>query len=472
MSTPVVSNINGALPSMSNVTHPAVTPRRKIHLLTMISICVGLVIVQGSMISATQGMGLGGSGFIAAMVLAFVISQCNAMTFAELALMFPHAGTLATYTEKAIGHFPAIVAVFAGYVVVAMLAIPVEMFLVDVMIGQLLPDMFPHLLVPLLILLVLMITNIIGTDVFATIQNGLSFILICALLLTGITAVSSGPQPAVMAADAGVDWSMAGILDGSFLSLIALAMWLMVGVEFICPLVNEVDNPQRNIPRAMFLALTLMLMIFVLFAVGAGFYLPAATLTGSELPYLDYVEAVFGQYGLLIATIMGVAATCSTVNTVLAGVPRMLQGMAENGQAFPQLKITSQRFGTPWVAILFMAIIIAIPMFLLNIELLLTLVVAASTSWLLAYIVAHINVIVLRRRHPDLNRPFRSPFYPLPQIFGIVSMGYIAMNNSPSPEMALHVYEITGSILLLISIIGAAWVKFVMKRGLFEADPV
>jgi hypothetical protein len=38
--------------------------------------------------------------------------------------------------------------------------------------------------------------------------------------------------------------------------------------------------------------------------------------------------------------------------------------------------------------------------------------------------------------------------------------------------MALHVYEITGSILLLISIIGAAWVKFVMKRGLFEADPV
>lgn len=465
-------SISSSVPVAScNAAAATPQPRRKIHLLTMISICLGLVIVQGSMISATQGIGLGGTGFLAALLVAFVISQCNAMSFAELALMFPHAGTLATYTEKAIGHFPAIVAVFAGYVVVAMLAIPVEMFLVDAMIGQLFPDTFPHMAVPVVILLVLMVTNLVGTDVFATVQNALSFVLVSALLLTGITAVGHGPQ-ATIAADAAVDWSLNGVLDGSFLSLIALAMWLMVGVEFICPLVNEIDNPQRNIPRAMFISLVVMLGLFTLFSVGAGFYVPAEQLTTSELPYLDYVEAVFGQYGLLLATIMGVAATCSTVNTVLAGVPRMLQGMAENGQAFPQLKITSRRFGTPWVAIVFMAGIILIPMYLLQIDLLLTLLISASTSWLLAYIVAHINVLVLRRRYPDYPRPFRSPWYPLPQLFGIGSMAWIALNNAPSPEMVWQVYEITGGILLLISLIGAVWVRFVMKRGLFEPDPV
>ena len=58
--------------------------------------------------------------------------------------MFPQEGTLATYTQKAIGHFPAIVAVFSGYVVVAILAIPVEMVLVDAMLENLLPGVIPE----------------------------------------------------------------------------------------------------------------------------------------------------------------------------------------------------------------------------------------------------------------------------------------------------------------------------------------
>jgi amino acid transporter len=118
---------------MSNQTHVqsmdtlglSITPRPrlKMRLPTMMAIWIGLVIVQGSMISATQG--IGGMPFIAAMIAALVLAQFNAMSFAELSLMFPQEGTLATYTQKAIGHFPAIVAVFAGYVVVAILAVPV-----------------------------------------------------------------------------------------------------------------------------------------------------------------------------------------------------------------------------------------------------------------------------------------------------------------------------------------------------------
>jgi len=127
---------------------------KKIGLLTMMAICIGLVIVQGAMISSLQGLGMGGMAFIAAMVAALIIAQFNAMSFAELSLMYPQEGTLATYTQKAIGHFPAIVSVFAGYVAVAILAIPVELFLVDAMVGELLPGMFPEKSVPIFILVV------------------------------------------------------------------------------------------------------------------------------------------------------------------------------------------------------------------------------------------------------------------------------------------------------------------------------
>ncbi|MCA0936832.1 APC family permease [Vibrio alginolyticus] len=441
----------------------------KIGLGTMMAICIGLVIVQGAMISATQGIGLGGMAFIAAMVTAFILAQFNAMSFAELSLMFPQEGSLATYTQKAIGHFPAIVAVFAGYVVVSVLALPVELFLVDAMLSELLPGVLPEKVVPLGILVLLSVTNMVGADVFARVQNLLAFILVAALILVGLCAITGLSEPHPELSGATVDWSFGGVIDGSFVGLVALAMWLMVGVEFICPMIKEVKNPVKNIPRSMHLSLILIFAIFLAFAYGASLYLNVDTLVGSPIPYLDYINAVFGQAGLVIATVMALAATCSTVNTILASIPRMLHGMAMQDQVFPQFKALN-RFDAPWVGIVVMAACTSVPFLFLDIDSLIVLVIAATTSWLLAYMVAHINVIVLRKRMPEHKRPYKTPFYPVPQILGIIGMGYVALNNSPSPEMTSLVYTITGGILALVIAIGAVWVKFYMKRNLFEPD--
>jgi len=446
---------------------PAANKMKKIGLLTMMAICIGLVIVQGAMISALQGLGIGGMAFIAAMVAALIIAQFNAMSFAELSLMYPQEGTLATYTQKAIGHFPAIVSVFAGYVAVAILAIPVELFLVDAMIGELLPGMFPEKSVPILILVILAITNLVGADVFAKVQNVIAFILVIALILLGLVGMVSTSTHELVGTP--VDWSFGGVMDGSFIGLIALAMWLFVGVEYICPMINEVKDPIKNIPRAMHLSLFAIFSIFLAFVLGASIFLDTETLLGSPLPYLDYANAVFGDAGLLIATVMALAATCSTINTILAALPRMLHGMAEQKQAFPQLKQLN-RFNTPWVGILMMAILPLVPFLTLTIDSLIVLVIAATTSYLLAYIIAHIDVMVLRKRLPDHSRPYRTPFYPLPQVIGIIAMVYVIINNSPAPEMTTMIFNIAGGILLTISIIGALWVKFYMKRNLFEPD--
>ena len=441
----------------------------KIGLITMMAICIGLVIVQGAMISALQGIGMGGTTFVFAMIAALIISQCNAMSFAELSLMFPQEGTLATYTQKAIGHFPAIVAVFAGYVIVASLAVPIEMFLVDAMLAELLPGMFPEKLVPLLILAVLAITNLVGADVFAKVQNFIAFVLVSAMVLLGLAAISGGSESVQTLQGTSVDWGFAGVLDGSFIGLIALAMWLFVGAEYICPMINEVKDPNKNIPRAMNLSLFAIFGIFLAFVFGASLVLDTETLLGSPIPYLDYANAVFGKSGLFIATVMALAATCSTINTILAGLPRMLHGMAQQKQAFPMLKAVN-RYNTPWVGIVMMSLFTSIPFVTLDIDSLIVLVIAATTSYLLAYIISHIDVIVLRRRFPNLKRPYKTPFYPIPQIVGIVSMLYVIINNSPAPEMTQMVFTIAGSMLAVVAIIGALWVKFYMKKGLFEAD--
>ena len=203
------------------------------------------------------------------------------------------------------------------------------------MIAKLLPGVFPERTIPLAILLLLTVTNLVGADFFAQVKNFFAFILVIALVLLSLCLLTEMAQPVPSIIGTAMEWNFSSIQGGSFLGLIVLAMWLMVGSEYICPMINEVHRPDRNIPRVMSLHLLAMLVIFSAFAIGAGHYLSVVTLTTSPLPYADYASAVFGKWGLMIAVVMGITATCSTLNTVLAAIPRMLQGMAENGQVFP-----------------------------------------------------------------------------------------------------------------------------------------
>jgi amino acid transporter len=68
---------------------------------------VGVIVAQISMASSAQGIGLGGWGFVAALVIAFALSMANALAYAEMSLMMPSQGSLSSFAEAAIGNFPA-----------------------------------------------------------------------------------------------------------------------------------------------------------------------------------------------------------------------------------------------------------------------------------------------------------------------------------------------------------------------------
>ncbi|HZX19159.1 MAG TPA: APC family permease [Pseudomonas sp.] len=458
--------------SSSNLTATSPNPQlsKKFGLFTMMAVCIGLVVAQGAMISTAQGVGFGAMTFLAAMVAALAISQCNAMSFAELSLMFPQKGTLATYTQKAMGHVPAIVAVFAGYIIVSVLAVPVEMFMIDIILAQLLPGFVPDKAISLFILVGLTLTNLMGTDVFARIQNLLVLVMVSTIALVSCVAITGVAQPHPELTGTPVDWGFSSVTDFGFIGFIALSMWCFVGIEYICSLISEVKDPHKNVPRAMHLSLFVIFFLFVGFGYGITFYMDSETLVSAGMPYVDFIMAVFGSStGLLITAVVALAATSSSINTVLAAVPRMMHGMAEQGQLLPIFKKVN-RFNVPWVATAVLSISIVIPYLSLDMDSIILFVIAASTSYLIAYLIAHLNVVILRKRMPDHPRPYRSPFFPVPQIFAIVAIVYVAINNSPSPELTSSVYAITGGMLLFITICSVLWVKFYMKRGIFEPD--
>jgi len=101
----------------------------------------------------------------------------------------------------------------------------------------------------------------------------------------------------------------------------------------------------------------------------------------------------------------------------------------------------------------------------------LPLLIAASVSWLLAYMLAQISLIALRWRQPQLHRPFKVPGYPLIPILALAGMAFVIATSSPSPELTPVIVGYTGIVLGVFAVLGAVWVKCVMKRGLFEPTP-
>jgi amino acid transporter len=255
-----------------------------------------------------------------------------------------------------------------------------------------------------------------------------------------------------------------------FLGVVALAFWVFVGSEYVTPLVPEAHNANRDLPRAMIGGLLAIFVAQMLFAIGSAFVIPRDQLAASVTPHLDYAVATYGPSAGIWFAALALIASASLINTVLAALPRMLAGMAENGQVFSILKRTHPRFGTPVLAIVFVACLPIVGLVWSggDVNAILPLMIAASVSWLFAYMMAQVSLMVLRRRHPDVNRPFRVPGYPLVPLLAIVGMVYIVINSSPTPEMQPQIVRYTGIVLAIFAIISGLWVKLVMKRGLFE----
>ncbi|WP_095147698.1 APC family permease [Pseudomonas sp. Irchel s3a18] len=446
-------------------------PRKRLGFSALLAVAVGLVVSQGVMVLMLQGAGIAGMGFIVPLALAWLLALSYACSFSELALMIPRAGSLSSYTEVAIGQFPAILATFSGYVVVAMFALSAELLLMEFIIDKVYPHSMPPLSVAFGVLLLFTVLNLFNIDIFARLQTVLALVMMVMLLVMGLGALTSEGAGSVSALVATSGWNPMGL---GVIALAAMAVWGFVGAEFVCPLVEETRHPERNIPASMMVGLTVIFLIIALYCVGALLTVPQAELASNGLPHYLFATTVFGEAGQVLLVTAAITATCSTLNSSLAAIPRMLLGMAQSGQAFGVFKRQGTRSGAPWVAVLFVSAVTGLPLLLMhdNPDAINRLLLAAALAWLLAYIITHINVIALRRRYPHVHRPFRTPFYPLPQLFGIAGMLFAIWHVSPSPEMTVPIFASAGVVLAIVSLIAVVWIKCVMRKPLFRPEPL
>ena len=424
---------------------------------------------QSSFVSLLNGTGLGGSAFLLALVFAFILTLCYCFTFLELSLMMPKAGGMGTYTAVSIGHFLSIGVVLGGYVAVVPFSSPAELLLLERIVDMVYPGTFTRLGLALLILFTVL--NLLGIDIFSSVQNLVVYTLLVALLVIGITGISGVKAHEFSVSEIGKELTASG---GSVLSLIVLALWSFAGLEYMCPFIEETKYPQKQLPRTMLLGAAMLLLVYGLLAIAALRNVPTDSLASSEIPHWLLVESLFGKSAGFIMVVFAITATSCVTNTVIASIPRMMYGMARQGQLPAIFGRLHPRWKSPWPGIIFVFLLVCIPLVLLSgaKDIILLMLISAATYWLVAYMVAHVNVMILRKRYPDYPRPFKTPLYPLPQLLGILGMGCAIWYNSPSPEVSRQVYINSALIFLVISGYAFLWVRYRMKKGLLEAEPI
>jgi amino acid transporter len=436
---------------------------------SLFAAAIGLVVAQSCFVSILQGVGQGGASFFIALIIAFLLTLCYAATFAELSLMMPKAGSISTYTLTALGPFPAIIATISGYVIANILVSPAELYLLDEIFSNLFPGFSGY--IGVIVIAVFAILNILGIDIFSKVQNVLAYTMIVALVIIGISGLTTSGTTGITTLSFLTEIKLT---DGSVFSLVVLALWAFLGLEFICPLLEETKNPKKNIPKTFLWASVFLLVLYSMLALVGMRLLPAKELLGSRVPHWLLVETLYGKTGGIIMAVLALTATSTSINTVMASVPRMMYGMAVNKQLPSVFMKLHPKWKTPWFSIIVFAlgILIVGGIFRNSKDFVVFLLISAATAWLLTYIIAHINVIVLRKKYPNFKRPFKTPLYPLPQLIGIAGMVYALIKNAPSPEIAEKVNLVFITFIGSTTLFAFLWVKFRMKKGLFETEAI
>jgi amino acid transporter len=398
---------------------------------------VALVVASTTLVSDFQGyLGLGAS-FAMSIGLAFIINLFLGLSASELSVASPRAGAIYEYGRDVLrGTTGSLVGLFLGMTFVGMFVIvsPGETsagaFGLQALFNA---DSGLNWFILILVALAI-VPNILGIRVAAWINIGL---LVAMLLIRWIFGLAGflgiGDQGSwsvdnLNTGGPGVwDWfGEGGLLASSFV----LAFWTFVGIEFVCSLTEEVREPRKAMPRGIVIGLLVILGTSWLMGLGVAGTTPSAgtnwvDLTsgdagcGGSCPQLAVGEEFFGGFGRGLMAAASITATLGSMVVALAAIPRVIYGMARDGQFFgPQL---SRVFGslhprwlTPVPAILLFAVMSTT--FALFSADVIDWIFSGAYVWILVYIAFNLLCFANRVLHPEEDHLFPRWFTVVPLI--------------------------------------------------------
>lgn len=201
----------------------------------------------------------------------------------------------------------------------------------------------------------------------------------------------------------------------------ALSYFAYIGFEEIVKLSEETRSPEKNIPRALFLASGIVMIVYLVVAVCAISAIPWKELGESKHPLADIVNNELGKTGVIIISVIALFSTTNTILSNMMGSSRVLLYLGKENRKLKWLSIVSSKRKTPVFALILVAGIMIAFAAIGKLE---TVALIANFFIFITFLFVNIGVIVLRIKQANIKRPYRIPLnvhnLPIPSILGVV----------------------------------------------------
>ena len=359
------------------------------------------------------------------MLIAFVIlvAMYYGMIFAigEMAAAMPHTGGAYSFARSAMGPWGGLVTGLAEtieYVATTAVIVYFSASYADAITSELLNFSLPAWVWWIILYAVFIGLNSAGAAISFKFAIVVSIISIAIILVFSAMAIFSGAFEWANLWDIAPDPGQTEFLPHGVVPILfalPFAMWFFLGIEELPLAAEESHNPERDIPRAGFIARTTLIItgLLVLF-LNTGVVGAEATGTAGE-PLLDGFRAIVGDQLAAILALFALIGLLASLQGIMFAYGRNMYSLSRAGYYPRFLSLTGKR-QTPWVALLVGAVIGFIALVLVE-----SLggaggvagaIVLNIAIWgaVIAYALQMVSFIILRRKFPNANRPYRSPW--------------------------------------------------------------
>jgi APA family basic amino acid/polyamine antiporter len=412
----------------------------------------GIFVTTGIMAKSIPSAGL----ILLAWTVGGLLTLAGALTYAELGAALPEAGGQYVYLREAYGPMVAFLfgwVLFLVYMTggIAGLALAFAEYF-----GNFVPSLSTNTfifsetvtvfhtpihfnlsagqLVGVAVILLLSLFNFIGVAFGKMIQNIFTVLkigIVAAIITLGFS-IGKGIVPKLTLNPGG--WSFGQLIVGFGVSLVAVT-WAFDGWNNVNFVAGEIKNPKRNLPLALILGTSGVTVLYILINYIYLFALPIKEVTGVVKIAEKATSALFGgSTGALISAVILVSIFGAINGSILAG-PRVYYAMAKDRLFFRKVSEVHPRFKTPGFAILVQAIWASLLTLAGTFEQIFTFAMFIAIAF---WIAATASVFTLRKKFPDLPRPYKTWGYPfVPALFILASSGILINTLFEKPVEAL-----------------------------------
>ncbi|BAU26368.1 serine/threonine exchange transporter (LAT family) [Aneurinibacillus soli] len=400
--------------------------RREIGFTVAVSLVIGTVIGSGVFMKPGIVIASAGGSTMAlwAWILGGIITLAGGLTVAEISSQIPKTGGLYVYLEEVYGKMWGFLSGWVQAIVYG----PAIIAALGLYFGMLFVHLFGmneqwQMWVGVITVLFLGTVNSIGTKYGGLVQTISTVGKLIPIALIIIFGLWKGNNDVLGMASGvtNVEISMGAAI---LATLFAYDGWMLVG--FVA---GEMKNPEKLLPRAIIVGLSVVTAIYLLVNVAMLHVLPADKIVALGPNAAGTAASIlFGDIGGKLISVGILVSIFGCLNGKILTFPRVVYAMAERGQ-LPASQLLSRvhpNFGTPFYATASQIILAIIMMVISNPDRLSDIAIFAVY---LFYIQAFFAVFILRKRNPGIKRVYSVPLYPIIPIVAIIGSGFVVIST-------------------------------------------